>query len=242
MARSGTTGARKAPATAAAKTTPNGVRARSASAKVGASARRARPPDAIEIATDEMLRMIGAKFRRVRQERQLTLETVASRTGLTGAMVSMVELGRVAPSFGTLVAIASALNIHMSDLFDTPERNVREPVTRLSEQATLETGLGVLRRQIQVDHARGLEFVINEYAPGTCNSNTVVHHAGHEYGLLLEGRLTIELGEESYHLRPGDSVTYSSTTPHRIVNNARTTARAAWVKLGSDRQPDSGRM
>ena len=212
--------------------------ARSSSAR----ATRQAKSGAIEIDTDEMLRVVGSKIRRVRQERQLTLDTVANRTGLTGAMVSMVELGRVAPSFGTLVAIASALDIHMSDLFDIPVRAAREPVTRLAEQPTFETAVGVLRRLVQVDDSRGLEFVINEYRPGTSNSPSAVHHNGHEYGLLLAGHLTIELSGATYDLRPGDSITYSSTTPHRIINNGRGVARAAWVKLDSDRPPDAGRL
>jgi transcriptional regulator with XRE-family HTH domain len=213
-------------------------------AGTGRTARAARPPrnDAIEIDTDEMLRIVGSKIRRVRQERQLTLETVANRTGLTGAMVSMVELGRVAPSFGTLVAIASALDIHMSDLFDIPTRSVRDPVTRLAEQPTFETAVGVLRRLVHVDDSRNLEFVINEYRPGTSNSATPVRHSGQEYGLLLSGRLTIELSDIRYDLRPGDSITYASSTPHRIINDGRGIARAAWLKLDSDRPPDAGRL
>src|SRR5262245_40170315 len=182
-----------------------------------------------------MLRAIGTKIRRVRHERGLTLDTVAGRTGLTAAMVSMVELGRVAPSFGTLVAIASALDLHMSDLFELPPKVVPEPVVRLGEQPTFETAVGVLRRLVQVDDIRGVEFVINEYKPGTANSSTPVRHGGHEYGLLLSGRLSIELDGETYDLKPGDSITYSSTTPHRISNIGRAVARAVWVKLYSDK-------
>jgi len=198
--------------------------------------------DSIEIDTDEMLRLVGAKIRRVRQERQLTLEVVANRTGLTGAMVSMVELGRVAPSIGTLVAIASALDIHMSDLFDIPAGDVGEPVTTQNKQPTFETAEGVLRRLVQVDGSRGLEFAINEYRQGTSNAATAVRHRGREYGLLLEGRLTVELGDSSHDLRPGDSITYSSMTPHRIINTGRGIARAVWVKLDSDGPADAARV
>jgi transcriptional regulator with XRE-family HTH domain len=165
----------------------------------------------------------------------LTLDTVAGRTGLTAAMVSMVELGRVAPSFGTLIAIASALNIHMSDLFYVPESAVQEPVRRMADQLTFESSTGVLRRLLQIDDSRGLEFVINEYGPQTSSAMSAVHHAGYEYGLLLEGSLVVELDGEAHELKSGDSIAYSSSTPHRISNNGSKTARAVWVKLDSDR-------
>ncbi len=187
-----------------------------------------------------MLRVIGAKIRRVRHERGLTLDTVAGRTGLTAAMVSMVELGRVAPSFGTLIAIASALNIHMSDLFYVPETAVREPVRRKADQVTFESAAGVLRRLVQIDDSRGLEFVVNEYGPRTSNAATALRHAGYEYGVLLDGSLVVELDGEPYELKPGDSISYASTTPHRIVNDGAKTARAVWVKLDTDR-PSEGR-
>jgi transcriptional regulator with XRE-family HTH domain len=205
----------------------------------GARARQRTDADPIEIDTEEMLRVIGAKIRQVRHERGLTLDTVAGRTGLTAAMVSMVELGRVAPSFGTLIAIASALNIHMSDLFYSPEVIVREPVRRKADQVTFETSAGVLRRLVQNDDSRGLEFVINEYGPRTSSASTAVHHAGYEYGLLLEGSLVIELDGEAYELKPGDSISYSSNTPHRIANNGARKARAIWVKLDADRAVDT---
>lgn len=196
----------------------------------------------IQIDTADMLRAIGAKIRRVRHEQQLTLDAVATRTGLTAAMVSMVELGRVAPSFGSLLAIASALGIHMSDLFDIPETNTREPVCRHEDQPVFETGVGVLRRLLRIDDSHGIEFVVNEYSPGTFNSATPVRHAGYEYGLLLEGELVVELAGDPYQMTPGDSISYSSSTPHRIINNGSTIARAVWVKLDSDRAYDGARL
>ncbi len=205
-----------------------------------ARAQQARRADTINIDTEEMLRAVGSRLRRTRQSQQLTLDIVASRSGLTAAMVSMVELGRVAPSFGTLIAIASALDIRLSDLFDVGEQGAKESVCREEDQPLLETSVGVLRRIVQVDQARGLELVINHYEPGTANAATAVRHAGVEYGLLVEGSLTIELAGVPYELHPGDSISYPSSTPHRIINDGPVTARAIWVKLDAD-GADSGR-
>jgi transcriptional regulator with XRE-family HTH domain len=209
-------------------------------------AQAARRTTTINIDTEEMLRAVGSKLRSTRQGQQLTLDTVAARSGLTAAMVSMVELGRVAPSFGTLIAIASALDISLSDLFDVGEQAVRESVCREEDQPLLETSAGVLRRIVQVDQARGLELVINHYEPGTSNAATAVRHNGVEYGLLVEGTLTIELAGVAYVLHPGDSISYPSATPHRIINDGPLTARAIWVKLDADaadgvRTHDDGR-
>ena len=196
----------------------------------------------IQIDTEEMLRAVGSRIRRERHGQQLTLDTIASRTGLTSAMVSMVELGRVTPSFGSLLAIASALGIHMSDLFDLPAAAAREPVVRQQDQPIFETALGVLRRLLRVDDVHGVEFVINEYGPGTSSSATPVRHAGYEYGVLLDGALVVELAGQRHEMNPGDSISYSSSTPHRIFNPSSTGARAVWIKLDSDRLLERTRL
>ena len=156
-------------------------------------------------------------------------------------MVSMVERGRTSPSIGTLVAIASALGVHMADLFELDVDGPRDVVQRAAEQQVVETANGVLRRLAQVDPRRGLELVVNEYAPGTASAVQVTHHGGHEYGYVLEGVLTVELQNAAHHLEPGDSIAFESTRPHRIINGGSGRARAVWVNLSPrGSQPEVG--
>jgi transcriptional regulator with XRE-family HTH domain len=183
----------------------------------------------VAIDTDDVMRQVGESIRRLRRQRGFTLQMLAERTGLTPSMLSMVERGRTSPSIGTLVAIASALRLTMSALFELTD--VEEPVNRHGDQAVFETAAGVVRRVLQIDKSQGLEFVVNEYEPGTSNSSTEIHHEGTEYGVLIEGELTVELNGEVYELRPNDAITYASQTPHRITNTGRQRARAVWVKL-----------
>lgn len=154
-------------------------------------------------------------------------------------MVSMVERGRTSPSIGTLVAIASALGVHMSELFELEVDGPRDAVQRADEQQVVEATGGVLRRLVQVDPRRGLELVVNEYAPGTASAVQVTHHTGYEYGYVLEGVLTVELQNTSHRIEQGDSIAFESTRPHRIVNMGTVRARAVWVNLSSrGSQPD----
>jgi uncharacterized cupin superfamily protein len=57
------------------------------------------------------------------------------------------------------------------------------------------------------------------------------HHEGREFGLMLEGELVVELGFDAYTLRPGDSIIFDSTTPHRLTNRGAQPMRALWVVL-----------
>jgi len=93
------------------------------------------------------------------------------------------------------------------------------------------TQLGVLRRVLRADHARGVEIAINEYAPDTGSAAAPVHHAGHEYGVVLEGKLTVEVDGTRHVLHPGDVISYESSRDHRIWNYGADRARALWVNL-----------
>lgn len=59
-------------------------------------------------------------------------------------------------------------------------------------------------------------------------------HEGREFGLILQGELIVELGFESHTLRPGDSIIFDSTTPHRLVNTSDQVMRALWVVLNKN--------
>ena len=47
--------------------------------------------------------------------------------------------------------------------------------------------------------------------------------------MILEGRHEVHLGEESYTLGPGDSITYSSRVPHWYRNPGDEPVRSIWV-------------
>jgi quercetin dioxygenase-like cupin family protein len=159
------------------------------------------------------------------------LQELGEMTGLSASMLSLVERGKTSPSIGTLVAISYALGVHMRDLVSGDRPTDPDPVSRREEQPEFHTPSGVRRRVLRDDRQRGLEVAINEYAPGTSSAEQPLHHEGFEYGVLIEGRLVVQIGDAEYELRPGDLVSYNSGSPHRISNPGRRSARALWVNL-----------
>jgi quercetin dioxygenase-like cupin family protein len=152
-------------------------------------------------------------------------------TGLSASLLSLVERGKTSPSIGTLVAVAHALGVHMTDLVPGPPPGSEIPVVRVHEQAVYATPEGVNRRILCDDRVRGLEVALNEYTSGGRSADASLHHDGYEYGVVIEGELTVDLEGEAYLLNPGDSIAYDSSRPHRIKNNGRHEARAIWVNL-----------
>lgn len=177
------------------------------------------------------LRSLGTKIRALRGERQLTLQQVADQTGLSPSMISMIERAQTSPSIGTLVAISSALSVRVGDLFDFDHGHGTDPVTRAEDQDVVATPTGVIHQAAVVAVGQGIGVNLNEYAVGAASAKDQLHHSGFECGVVLDGSLEIQLANESYMLRAGDSIAYDSNVPHRIANAGKKKARAVWVNL-----------
>jgi transcriptional regulator with XRE-family HTH domain len=180
---------------------------------------------------DQTILQVGARIRTLRSRQALTLKDVAERTGVSVSMLSMLERGVASASVGTLVSVASALGVHMADLFDHPEGDEASPVKRKDEQAVLSTSEGTTRRVAHEDPTSGIELAVNEYAAGSASGLLATHHGGREFGVVVQGRLVVEVGGEEYALEPGDAVHYASTRPHRIRNDSDELAIAVWVNV-----------
>ena len=79
-----------------------------------------------------------------------------------------------------------------------------------------------------------VEFLEATYAPGGASSpdDSFVRHNGHEFGYVLTGTLRVVVGFDEFILAPGDSITFPSSTPHRLSNEGTETVRAVWVVRG----------
>ena len=79
-----------------------------------------------------------------------------------------------------------------------------------------------------------VEFIEATYEPGGASSpdDSFVRHNGHEFGYILSGTLRVVVGFDEFILEPGDSITFPSSTPHRLSNEGTETVRAIWVVRG----------
>jgi len=73
------------------------------------------------------------------------------------------------------------------------------------------------------------EYILTTWPPKTSTGKGLHIHEGEECGLLLEGELHVETDGKIYHMKPGDSITLSSRTPHRVTNPGEKKAVSVWV-------------
>jgi transcriptional regulator with XRE-family HTH domain len=111
--------------------------------------------------------------------------------------------------------------------------NERE-IVRVEDRATLEIRGGVRWERLTPVPLVGVEFLELIYAPGAESDSQAYRHPGIELVLVTSGLMTIFLGFDRHDLRPGDSIAFASSTPHRYVNHTDTESRAVTVILRDD--------
>lgn len=180
--------------------------------------------------TAQTIAALGGRIRELRMLRGLTLQQLSERTGLSPSMISLAERGQTSPSIGTLVALSFALNVSIQELFANDESD-EEVVSRVEEQRVLALEPRVSRRIAKSDRTNRVEISVNEYQAGGAVEKQPATHAGREYGLVIEGELTVEVSGTTYELKPGDAISYASSEPHRLYNTGRKKAVAVWVNI-----------
>lgn len=177
---------------------------------------------------------IGSRIRELRTLRNMKLQELAVATGLSSSMLSLLERGKASPSIGSLIGIANALDVTMSDLIPLGPLEEEKIVVRADEIAAVETAQHVLRRILKEDRTRGISIAINEYRANTGSAAHPHFHHGFEYGYVLEGELTVDVEGVSYKLHQGDFISFASRKLHRFWNYGKKTARTIWFNSSVD--------
>jgi len=115
-------------------------------------------------------------------------------------------------------------------LFNAAEEE-NKVVLRVDERPSIVLSGGVVWARLTAQAEENIEFLEIVYDPGSSSGGSLSHHSGREFGVVLDGELVVELGFEKYVLRPGDSIIFDSSTPHRLSNFGKVPMRAIWVTL-----------
>jgi mannose-6-phosphate isomerase-like protein (cupin superfamily) len=166
--------------------------------------------------------------------------------------VSQIETGKMQPSVRTLYALVSEFGVTVDEvLFDQAPKapdgaststadsfpaasGPGLAVERAGQRPAITLNSGVMWERLMFWGDEDVEFLEATYEPGGASGpdDTLVRHNGHEFGYLLSGTLRVVVGFDEFVLGPGDSITFPSSTPHRLSNEGDETARAVWVVRG----------
>jgi transcriptional regulator with XRE-family HTH domain/mannose-6-phosphate isomerase-like protein (cupin superfamily) len=108
------------------------------------------------------------------------------------------------------------------------------PVVTPSQRRRLVLDSGVTWEQLSSAHEVAIDFLFVRYDVGGSSvpDEKLTRHAGIEYGYIISGTLEIALGFETYQVSAGESISFDSSTPHRLTNRGDVPVEAIWFVHG----------
>lgn len=173
---------------------------------------------------------LGMTIRRLRESRQLTLNEVAARSGLTRSFLSQVERNLTSPSVASLRKVAQAFGVPLTELFQGPLMPENR-VVRRHERRQLIHPSRQWRDYLLTPNLTGkLQVILSMIEPGGgSGEEPYAHDSDEECVIILRGRLEFWVGTDRYVLEEGDSIVFESRIPHRNKNPGPEQAEVLWI-------------
>lgn len=179
---------------------------------------------------NHILTEIGSKIRKIRQGKNLTVQELADRAGVSKGLISRIENSRTIPSLPVLIAIIKALEVEINAFFEDIDQ--REDTQKIIvrrrealEDVTMEGALGFLYHPV-INRSIS-DFVVRvtllDLEPGSEREKLITD--AYEYKYILSGEVDYEIGDEKWTLREGDSIYFDGRLPHVPVNRSSKTVK-----------------
>lgn len=184
---------------------------------------------------------IADRVRELRAKQRLSLDALATRSGVSRSMISLVERGESSPTAVVLERLAAGLNVPLASLFDPPSNDepVISPIARRKDQSEWQDpATGYTRRNVSpASVPQPMRIVEVSFPPGKCVTFESSGRDALVYQQIwvLEGKIDITLGDERYQLREGDCLAMRLDGPNTFHNRTRKLARYV-VVIASDLQ------
>lgn len=155
----------------------------------------------------------GERLRSLRLREHKTQKEAAEATGLSVSFISSVERGATGASMESVSLLAGVYGVEAKDLLGM-ELPRNASLVRAAERAGGRWEGGTSYEQM-TPRGSPVEFT-RLRMPSRTGSGRFYSHGGEEVVHLLRGRLFVELqDQETFELSAGDTLRYSSATPHR---------------------------
>ena len=186
----------------------------------------------------ELNERIAVRVSNLRAERKLSLDALATRSGVSRSMISLVERGETSPTAVVLQKLAAGLGVSLVTLFDAPHESTAvpaSPVARHDDQPEWrDPGSGYVRRSVSPPGVAQPQRIAEVHFPAGARvafegepRGTVLHHQV----WVLSGAIDVTHGKERFSLREGDCLALRVERPMMYHNPTRKPARYAVVQV-----------
>jgi len=163
---------------------------------------------------------IGGKIRRLRLKKKMGLVDLGKHSGLSPAMLSKIERGRLFPTLPTLLRIALVFGVGLEFFFaGAREKPIvaivrRRERVRLPERPQARDSAFLFESLDYPAVERRFNAYYAEFLPVPPDKRRPHDHGGAEFIYVLKGTLSVQIGTDEHALGQGDSIYFDSSIPH----------------------------
>ena len=180
---------------------------------------------------------IGEKVRTLRLAKKMGLVELGRHTGLSAAMLSKIERGKLFPTLPTLARIALVFSVGLEYFFSEDQKRHALGIVRRKERKRFPEHSGgkdisfffesldfaAVERKLNAYHA--------EFQALPAGRARMHHHDGVEFLSVLRGKLEMKIAAETHLLELGDSIYFDSSQPHSYRRASRMPCSAIVVTV-----------
>lgn len=180
---------------------------------------------------------IGEKIRTLRLRRNMGLVELGRHTGLSAALLSKLERGKLFPTLPTLMRVAMVFSVGLEYFFTDEHKQRVVAVARKQDRVRLPERPGATEVSYffeSLDYPapeRKMNAFLAEFQELAPEKNKPHQHSGIEFVYVLSGTLGLRIASDFFELEEGDSIYFDSTVQHAYRKLSKKACMAVVITL-----------
>ena len=176
--------------------------------------------------------LIGEKIRTLRLKKSMGLVELGKHTGLSAALLSKIERGKLIPTLPTLLRIAMVFSVGLDFFFSDDRKRSLTEVIRKEERKRFPERPGAAEVSYffeSLDYKateRKISAYFADFEPIAPEKLKPHQHPGVEFLFLVCGELTMRIAGDDVALNEGDAIYFDSSVPHTYRRTSKNPCRA----------------
>ena len=168
------------------------------------------------------IKEMAARIKELREVEGISIEAMAEKTGITTEQYRACENGESDLNFAFLYKCANAFHVDVTNIIEghTPKL-FSYFVNRAGQAPKISDAHGMTYYNLAYAFKNRISeplYVVSKYDEAAQTKPIeLTSHSGQELDIVIEGYLTVQVGEHKETLGPGDSIYYDSSTPHGMI-------------------------
>jgi transcriptional regulator with XRE-family HTH domain len=170
--------------------------------------------------------LVGSKIKALRESKNISVNEIAERSGLSADQINSIENDQNLPSLGPLIKIARALGVRLGTFMD--DNDALGPIVCRAEDREKDSSISFsngatdARKHMeyhplaQQKAGRHMEPFVIDIHPEESPEFQLSAHEGEEFIYVMQGEVEIVYGKDTYNLKEGDSIFYDSIVKHHV--------------------------